>query len=79
MRPSTHLKMSNHFLIGKDEQATVVSTTNDVVASLSYSSLALSRQSTLDEYFLYTLTTVIISISCCNLVYRVLLRVLTVN
>ena len=35
---------------GHSEQATVVSTAIDLMASLNYSSLALGRQSTLDEY-----------------------------
>ena len=35
---------------GHSKQETLVSTANDVVASLNYSSLALGRQSTLEEY-----------------------------
>lgn len=37
---------------GHSEQASVVSTAIDLVASLNYSSLDLGRLSTLDEYFL---------------------------
>ena len=53
MRLSTHLKMSNLFLMLKDysEQATVVSSALDMVASLNCTSLASGRQRTLDEYF----------------------------
>ena len=37
---------------GHSEEATVVFTAIDLVASFNYNSLALGRQSTLDEYFL---------------------------